>query len=123
MKMKNKIPKFNWAPITNQEIIWLLCDFDETIANNTGFPDYMPLEPLPGAVEALAEIDKMGYKITIFTARPWIDYKNIERYCKHYGIKARRIICGKPLGKCLIDDKAIGFKNWKQALKEFKEFK
>lgn len=118
-----KIPKFTWHPLMGEEIKWLLVDFDETIANNNGFPNYLPQEPLVGAVTTLKKIEKMGYKITIFTARPWVDYKNIEKYCKHYGINARRIICGKPLGKCLIDDRAIGFKNWKQTLKEFKEFK
>lgn len=116
--------KYNWHPIENKEIKWLLVDFDETIANNDGFPNYTPLEPIEGAVESLQELDKAGYKITVFTARAWVDYANIEKYCKHYKIPVRRIICGKPLGKCLIDDRAIGFRgDWKKTLQEFKEFK
>lgn len=109
--------KYNWTPLENIEIKWIGVDWDDTIASNSGFPDFIPGEPLPGALEALKAIDDMGYKITIYTARPWSDYQNIERYCEHYGIKARRIICGKPLFKWIIDDKNIEFKgNWQEAL-------
>lgn len=107
---------YNWSPIKNEEIKWLGIDFDETIASNSGFPDYTPGNPLEGAVDAIKRLDEMGYKITIFTARPWVDYSNIEKYCEHYGIPVRRIICGKPLFKCMIDDKNVEFKgDWNKA--------
>ena len=99
----------NWKPIPNEEVKWLGVDFDKTIANTGGHPDYIPREPLPGAVEALKALDKKGYKIVIYTARHWADYINIEAYCKEYGIPVRRIICGKPLFKWIIDDKNIEF--------------
>jgi hypothetical protein len=114
---------FNWQPLASDGLRWLLVDFDLTIAGNSGHPDYLPSEPLEGAVESLKKLDKEGYKITIFTARAWSDYHNIENYCKHYGIPTRRIICGKPLAVCLIDDKAIGFLNWKQSLEDLERFK
>ena len=108
---------FNWAPLENTEIKWLGVDFDDTIAGNNGFPNFIPKEPLPGAVEALNKLNDAGYKITIFTARPWVDYQNIEKYCEHYNIPVRRIICGKPLFKWMIDDKNIEFKNsWEDVL-------
>lgn len=108
---------YNWTPIKNEEIKWIGIDWDDTVASNSGFPDFIPGEPLPGAVKALNKLNEMGYKITIFTARPWVDYQNIENYCEHYGIPVRRIICGKPLFKCIIDDKNVAFKgDWDKAL-------
>ena len=114
---------YNWTPITNDEIKWIGVDFDETIASNSGHPNYTPGEPLEGAVQSLLKLDQNGYKITIFTARPWVDYFNIEKWCEFYGIPVRRIICGKPLFKCMIDDKAIGFRgDWNSVLEEVLTF-
>lgn len=108
---------YNWSPMTNEKIKWAGIDFDDTIASNSSFPDYIPGEPLPGAVDAIKTLSELGYKITIFTARPWFDYANIEAYCKHYGIPVRRIICGKPLLRFMIDDKAVAFNgNWDKSV-------
>lgn len=110
---------YNWTPMTGEQIKWAGIDFDDTIASNSSFPDYIPGAPLPGAVDGIKKLDEMGYKITIFTARPWFDYANIEAYCKYYGIPVRRIICGKPLLRFMIDDKAVAFSgDWEQSLQE-----
>ena len=94
-------------------------DFDNTITDNSGFPNYTPTIPLSGAIESLNRLSEEGYKIIIYTARPWSDYHNIEKYCDKYGIPVRRIICGKPLFNCVIDDKNIEFSgDWKMV--EFK---
>lgn len=110
-----------WTPITNEQTKWYGVDFDLTICSNNGHPNYEPGEPLPGAVESLNNLSKIG-KIIIFTARPWSDYHNIEKYCEHYNIPVRRIICGKPLFVCMIDDKNIEFNgDWKEV--EYKVWK
>lgn len=115
---------YHWTPLTEEDIVWQGVDFDKTIASNSGHPLYLPGEPLPGAVEALQELDRRGFKITIFTARAWTDYKNIEQYCEHYNIPVRRIICGKPLLKSMIDDKNIEFDgDWDKALNKAINFK
>jgi hypothetical protein len=111
--------EIKWSPIANEEIKWIGVDWDCTLFNNSGFPNFEPTIPMEGALEAMNELDKLGYKITIFTARPWSDYQNIENYCKYYNIPFRRIICGKPLFKFMVDDRAIGFRNnWKEVVKE-----
>lgn len=108
---------YNWSPMTNEKIKWAGIDFDDTIASNSSFPDYIPGAPLPGAAESVRALSELGYKITIFTARPWSDYANIESYCKHYGIPVRRIICGKPLLRFMIDDKAVAFNgDWDKSI-------
>lgn len=109
--------KFNWKPLTSEAVKWAGIDFDWTVASNSNFPDYIPGEPLPGAIESLRKLNDMGYKITIHTARPWADYSNIEEYCAYYDIPVRRIICGKPLLRFMIDDKGVGFDgDWDKAL-------
>jgi len=108
---------YNWTPIQKEDIRWILCDFDDTIAKNTGYPDFIPTTPIDGALQSLKKLDDMGYKIVIFTARPWVDYQNIENWCLEYGFPVRRIICGKPFGKCIVDDKNVAFNgDWKKAL-------
>ena len=108
---------YNWQPIEKHTIKGNGVDFDDTIATNSGYPDFIPHDPIKGAVQALQNLDSMGYKIWIYTARPWSDYQNIESYCIEHDIPARRIICGKPLFKCIIDDKNVAFNgNWEKAL-------
>lgn len=114
------IEKLTWGKISPEEIKWIGVDWDDCLFSNSGFPDYIPAEPLEGAVESLQYLDSVGYKIVIFTARHWADYQNIEKYCEYYKIPARRIICGKPLFKCIIDDKNIAFNgSWSKALADF----
>lgn len=111
--MKNSRPK---EP-TNDELKWLLIDFDDTIARNTGHPEYLPTVPVEGAIEALQKLHREGWKITIYTARPWSGYKIVEDWCDKHEIPHRRIICGKPLGRWIIDDRNIEFNgSWKDVL-------
>ena len=109
----------NWQPLNKDDVKWLGIDFDDTIASNSGYPSFTPGEPLPGAVLRITELDKRGYKIVIYTARHWSDYHNIEKYCEHYQIPVRRIICGKPLFKYIVDDKNIEFnRDWDEVVKK-----
>ncbi len=110
-----------WSKITKDEMSWLGVDFDGTLANNSGYPDFLPSEPTDGAVEAMKRLDAMGYKIIIYTSRSWADYKPIEDWCSKYGIPARRIICGKPLFLKMIDDLNIEFSgNWEDVIAKLK---
>jgi len=112
----------NWTPIKNENIKWLGIDFDNTICSNSGQPDYVPSTPLNGAIATLNKLHNEGWKIIIYTARPWADYHNIEKYCEEYGIPVRRIICGKPLFNCVVDDKNVEFNgNWEEV--EYKIWK
>lgn len=112
-----------WTKLTQDEIKWILVDFDNTIATNSGYPDYIPNGLVNGTKEALDKINNLGYKVTIFTARPWVDYANIERFCEHYELPVKRIICGKPLARCLIDDLNVAFDgDWDKAIDNMKKF-
>ena len=106
-------------PLNNDELRWIGVDFDQTLAHSSGFPDFDIQEPLEGALEAMEELNKRGWKVTIFTARPWSDYQKVEDWCIAHNLFTRRIICGKPLFKYLIDDRNIEFNgDWTSVLKK-----
>ena len=106
-------------PIENNELKWIGLDLDETLAHNTGMPDFNLQEPTEGAKEFVDQIVEDGYKPIIFTARGWTQYNIIEEWLDKHEIQHRRIICGKPLLKYMIDDKNIEFKgDWKEVYKK-----
>jgi hypothetical protein len=102
----------NWTPLPSDGLRWVSVDFDETIAHNSGYPDYIPKEPLGGVKEKLEALEEKDYKIIIHTARPWADYTNIEQFMDYYKLPFRRIVCGKLLAKYYIDDRNAGGLNW-----------
>lgn len=105
--------------LDNHELVWAGIDFDGVLADNSGWPDFEILEPLDGAKEAMEKMEADGWKLTIYTARPWADYQKIEDWLIKHGIPFRRIICGKPLFRFMIDDRNIEFNGkWQDALKK-----
>ena len=104
-------------PMTDAEMKWLGIDLDKTIANGTGYPDFELTTPLKGAKEALKSLEKDGWKIIIYTARPWADYPKIEHWLDQNKIPHRRIVCGKILVKWMIDDRNLAFSgDWTEIL-------
>lgn len=77
-------------------------------------------QPIDGAKEALECLKKQGYKLIIYTARPWWMKPLIKYWFNHYEIPFDKIICGKPICMYYIDDHAIEFKDWKQTLGRIK---
>lgn len=113
----NEVTGTDFEPIKDNELIWIGVDFDKTLANNTGYPNYELTEPMEGAIDAMYEIVKRGFKIIIVTARGYADYHKIEEWCEKYNVPVRRIICGKPLVRWMIDDRNVEFKgDWKKTL-------
>lgn len=107
----------NWKPLEIINDIGI--DFDNTVSNTSGYPEYIPQEPIDGAVESITHLKRLGYGIVIFTARHWSDKQNIKEYCQKYNIPFDSIICGKPLFKWMIDDRSIGFRgDWENIIKE-----
>lgn len=95
--------------ITSEELNWVGIDFDNTICNNSGFPDFFPTTLIPGAKEGIEKIASQGYKPIIFTARPWSEFHIVKQFIETHSLPIKTIICGKPLMRCLIDDRNIAF--------------
>jgi hypothetical protein len=107
--------------ITADQLRWIMVDMDLTLCNNTGEPDFTPTTIIPGAKEAMQELVRRGWKIIIFTARHWGEYQIIENWLLKNEIPFKQIICGKPLVRWIIDDRAIGFEgDWKAVLDKIK---
>lgn len=108
-------------PLTNNELLWCGIDLDETLAHNSGFPNFELAEPIEGAKEALEKIVEKGFKPIIYTARPYSDYNKVEHWLDMHQIPYRRIFCGKVLLRWMIDDRAISFRgNWNDVLDQIK---
>src|SRR3990167_4111187 len=106
-------------PLTNDELLWVGIDLDQTIAHNSGLPNFELLEPTEGAKEALEKIVERGFKPIIYTARQYSDYNKIEHWLDTHKIPYRRIFCGKVLLRWMIDDRNIPFDgDWAQVLKK-----
>lgn len=102
--------------IQSNELNWLGIDFDGVLCYSEA-PDYEPTYPLKGAREAMQKLHDEGWKLTIFTARPWADYQRIENWLIENQIPFRRIICGKPLLYRMVDDRNIEFRgDWAEVL-------
>lgn len=101
--------------LNNADLKWLAIDFDGTLCHSEP-PTFEPTYPIKGAVEHMQKLHAEGWKLTIFTARPWSDYQLVEDWLLANNVPFRRIICGKPLYYRLIDDRNIAFHSWEDAV-------
>lgn len=100
--MKFKAPE----PLTEDGLKWAATDLDGTLAHSI-WPELGIGEPIWKNIGKMNELIDEGYKIVIHTSRHWSDYEMIEQWLEHYNIPVTKIVCGKPLAKMYIDDKAI----------------
>jgi uncharacterized protein YlaI len=104
-------------------------DFDKVLFTHESWQGHYHYgEPLPGAKEALIELQRMGFKIMIWTTRDQTDI--ITAACLRYDIpfdfintnpnQPPEINPSKPVADYYIDDRAVHFRSWDQALSEIK---
>lgn len=110
-------------------------DFDGVVHDhNLGFHDGSIYgSPLEGALESIKTLS-MQYKVVIYTCkanpnRPLVAGKTgvelIWEWLEKYNVKEyiHSITFNKPNAVAYIDDKAIRFENWNQALKQLNSLK
>ena len=103
---------------------WVLLDFDNTLCENSGFPDFNPTKIIGTGVKAVNKIIAMDLTPVIFTARPWSEFNIVKNWLRENNIPIKLIICGKPLARCLIDDRNIEFNgDWDEAISKIDNFK
>lgn len=101
---------WNTIPSIEDDELPVGLDFDKTISNNTGHPNYIPTTPLDGAQDFVRALLERGETIEIHTSRPDADKHKIIAWMKYYDFPPCNVSCGKRLFKRYIDDKAITFR-------------
>jgi len=99
------------SELTPEEMKWVAIDLDATLCESS-YPDYIPHHPLPNARRGVLDIKRGGYKVIIYTSRPWAHYRQIEDWLLKHKIPFDRIVCGKLLAKIYIDDRGYRFTSW-----------
>lgn len=99
----------------------VVIDFDDTIASNSGHPDYKIQDPIKGAWDTLNSLSDLGLEIVIWTSRAWTEYDIIKDWLDYHGFDYDRLICGQPLGDYYINDKNLDInKGWKDIINQIK---
>lgn len=81
-------------------------DFDGTLCE-FAYPDIG--EPREEMISYAIELSR-GYRIIIFTCRPWFEYDVVKEWLDtHLGMFYSQLIMGKPLAVAYIDDCAIEY--------------
>lgn len=106
--------------LTPEKLRWVLVDLDSTLAEPV-WPARGIGRPKLGAEEALRAIQHRGYKVVVYTSRPWADYVAIENWLNDNNLPFNKIICGKVLAKLIIDDTAFRLKSWRRDIDKILE--
>lgn len=99
----------------------ILVDFDGVIHKySNGWFDGTAYDvPFDGAKDALEEIEAMGYTVVIFSTR---DRDQIREYLRRYNFEPYEVTNEKRPAIAIIDDRAIRFIQWSQAIQDLKTF-
>jgi hypothetical protein len=92
-------------PPPRTDLKWVSVDFDNTLCVSEP-PTYSPGEPIVANIRQLEWIKRYGFKIVIYTARPWSEYETVESWLLFHGVPFDMIQCGKLLTVAHFDDRA-----------------
>lgn len=99
----------------------ILVDFDKVIHKYShGWADGTAYDiPFDGAREGLKELEDMGFTVVIFSTR---DREQIREWLRKYDFEPYDVTNEKRRAVALIDDRAIRFLTWRQAIDDLKMF-
>lgn len=66
---------------------------------------------------SLIKLRRMGLIIHLYTARPVEEKEALSRKLQDMGFVFDFLTCGKPLGFVYLDDRAVRFRGWDDAMK------
>jgi histidinol phosphatase-like enzyme len=101
--------------------ISIMVDLDGVISTEERVFDRPLAKPIAGAREALQALKDAGHSIVIYTARGWAEYNYTKQWLDQHGMVYDAILMGKPIAHVWIDDRAISFRDWPQAIKQLRD--
>ena len=72
-------------------------------------------EPMPGAVQAIEDLQDQGHQVIIHTVRG-NSPKHIQEWLDYYGIEVNAITNIKPVADYYIDNHGLHFESWDQVM-------
>lgn len=107
------------------EPLLLAVDFDGVLHDpNNVKPGYKLGQPIEGAAESMAKLKNQGAIICIHSV--WADTEQkceaISKWLRHFEIPYDFITNKKPIAHVYLDDKAVRFTSWEQALKDISRY-
>ena len=103
------------SPHLADEPFTVAVDFDWTLAGE-GY------EPMPEALESLAEMKRRGWKVVIYTSRVGPDLDFVHRWLKERDVKVDDVVGGKFRADVQIDDHGLHFTEWRQVMPEVRRW-
>lgn len=94
----------------------IMVDLDGVICTEERTFERPLAEPIAGAREALQQLRDAGHTVVIYTARNWPEYRVTKKWLDDHGFAYDGLHMGKPVADLWIDDRAIPFTNWTDAL-------
>lgn len=94
----------------------IMIDLDGVICTEERTFDRPLAKPLDGAKEAIEKLKAAGHTIVIYTARGWAEFRYTKQWLVDHGIPHDGLHMGKPIADVWIDDRAIRFTSWDDAL-------
>lgn len=93
-------------------------DFDGVICSLDTLPGYKMGQPIDGALDAIIELQSRGYTLIVFTVRgaSMQGTKAVMDWLRYFKFPALPVTAVKPNSDYYIDDRAIRFIDWKQAM-------
>ena len=99
----------------------ILMDMDGVICTEKKTFERSLAMPIDGARESIEMLRKQGHKVIIYTARTWSELEMTKAWLIQHNIEVDGIHMGKPVGDVWIDDRAIRFEGWDNAIEKLKD--
>lgn len=101
----------------------IIIDLDGTICTEEKTYSRALAKPLPGAVEKLNQLYEQGHTLIIYSARTWMEYEMTADWLAKHGFRYHQLVLGKPVGDVWLDDRAIRFQGWEDAIEKITTLK
>jgi hypothetical protein len=90
----------------------IIIDIDGTICTEENFDNRKNARPFKKAIKNINIFKKKGYKIILYSSRPWSQYDLTIKWLKKNKLRFDNLILGKPIGDIWIDDRSMTPNNW-----------